>query len=301
MKNKEGFKEGYKEGFFDDIWDEAVEFVEDEIFGGLKRAVLDPIKKFFTDFINGFVDKFTKLYEDMMEWVETAIDSITSFMDDLLNEVIIKPVNEIISVVDEVVKEIEKLGRRFSHIAFGIQEIFVGIGFQFIEFGEGIGDSIEGTGEVLSYTFELIRTYLICSVKYLKNLYKCIFYYILSGIGKILYLPIRILLWFAYTVFRIDAYGIEKQAWDGIETIDTIFYEIFGIHIIYFPKKIRDDCFTCIRLKPSVVAKKSDEVNDTISNIIVNLFSGNPHYDLATDHFNQFAAKNPKSIKSMRG
>tara|TARA_B110000967_G_scaffold209836_2_gene267995 strand:+ start:4566 stop:5471 length:906 start_codon:yes stop_codon:yes gene_type:complete len=301
MKFKEGFKEGYKEGFFDSIWDEAVEFVEDEIFGGLKRAVLDPITKFFTDFFNKVVKTFTKLYEDMMEWVEDAIKFITDFMDDLLNEVIIKPVNEIIAVVEVVIEEIEKLGTRFSHIAFGIQEIFVGIGFQFVEFGEGIGESIEGTGEVLSYTFELARTYLVCSVKYLKNLYKCIFYYIISGIGKILYLPIRIILWVSFTLFRIDAYGIEKQAWDGLDTIDTLFYELFGIHIIYFPKKIRDDCYTCIRLKPSVVSKKSEEVNDTISNIIVNLFSSNPHYDLASDHFNEFGAKKPKSIKSMRG
>lgn len=294
-------KEGFKEGFFSDLWDEAVEFVEDEILGGIKRAVIDPIIKIFNDFMNKFVKTFTDLYDDMIDWFEDAINSITSFMDNLLQEVIIKPVNEIITVLESVIEEIEKFGTRFSHIAFGIQEIFVGIGFQFIEFGEGIGESIEGTGEVLEYTFELIRTYLVCSVKFLKNLYKCVFYYILSGIGKILYLPVRIILWFSYSVFRFDAYGIEKQAWDGLETIDTIFYELFGIHIIYFPKKIRDDCYTCIRLKPSTVSKKSSEVNDTISNIIVNLFSSNPHYDLASSHFNEFAAKTPKSIKSMRG
>ena len=137
-------------------------------------------------------------------------------------------------------------------------------------------------------------------MKFLKNLYKCIFFYILHAIGKLLYLPVRIVLWIMYTFLRFDAYGIEKQVWDGLETLDTMFFELFDVHIIHYPKKIRDDCYTCIRLKSSAVGNKSREVNETISKIIPNLFSSNPHYEKSGRHFDEVGASNPRYASKIK-
>ena len=93
---------------------------------------------------------------------------------------------------------------------------------------------------------------------------------------------------------------IEKQEWDGLETLDTMFFELFDVHIIHYPKKIRDDCYTCIRLKSSAVGNKSREVNETISKIIPNLFSSNPHYEKSGKHFDEVGASNPRSASKIK-
>jgi hypothetical protein len=279
-------------GWVEDLINDALE----EVAGGL----IDPLKKFFKRMFDNIKTKFLILLKEVTD----EITSIFKLIEEWFEEEVIGFFNDaadaVVSVVDEIVAEIEKLGPRVENIGSGLEEIFVGIGYQFVELGEGIGESIEGTGEVLHYSFEYLKRYIICSVKFLKNLYKCIFFYILHAIGKLIYLPVRIVLWIMYTFLRFDAYGIEKQVWDGLETLDTMFFELFDVHIIHYPKKIRDDCYTCIRLKSSTVGNKSSEVNDTISKIIPNLFSSNPHYEKSGRHFDEVGASNPRSASKIK-
>ena len=287
-------------GWVEDLINDAIDWVVDELFEAIKREVIGPIEdfftdawktieKFFTDLLKEVTDEITSIFKLIEEWFE---EEVIGFFNDAADAVV--------SVVDEIVAEIEKLGPRVENIGYGLEEIFVGIGYQFVELGEGIGESVEGTGEVLHYSFEYLKRYIICSVKFLKNLYKCIFFYILHAIGKLLYLPVRIVLWIMYTFLRFDAYGIEKQVWDGLEMLDTMFFELFEVHIIHYPKKIRDDCYTCIRLKSSTVGNKSSEVNETISKIIPNLFSSNPHYEKSGKHFDEVGASNPRSASKVK-
>ena len=287
-------------GWVEDLINDAVDWIVDELFEAIKREVIGPIEDFFTDAWKT-IEKF---FTDLLQQVTDEITSIFKLIEEWFEEEVIGFFNDaadaVVSVVDEIVAEIEKLGPRVENIGYGLEEIFVGIGYQFVELGEGIGESIEGTGEVLHYSFEYLKRYIICSVKFLKNLYKCIFFYILHAIGKLLYLPVRIVLWIMYTFLRFDAYGIEKQVWDGLETLDTMFFELFEVHIIHYPKKIRDDCYTCIRLKSSAVGNKSREVNETISKIIPNLFSSNPHYEKSGRHFDEVGARNPRSASQIK-
>ena len=279
-------------GWVQDLINSALEEVADELIGPLKKffkQMFDNIKKNFLKFLKEVTDGITIIFKEIEKWFE---EEVIGFFNDAADAVV--------SVVDEIVAEIEKLGPRVENIGVGLEEIFVGIGYQFIELGEGIGESVEGTGEVLHYSFEYVKRYIMCSVKFLKNLYKCIFFYILHAIGKLLYLPVRIVLWIMYTFLRFDAYGIEKQVWDGLEMLDTMFFELFEVHIIHYPKKIRDDCYTCIRLKSSAVGNKSREVNETISKIIPNLFSSNPHYEKSGRHFDEVGASNPRSASKVK-
>jgi len=282
-------------GWVEDLINDAIDFIVDEIFGAIKREVIGPIEKFFTEQWNQIEKAFTDLFKEVTDGITAIFKEIEKWFEEDVIGFFNDAADAVVSVVDEIVSEIEKLGPRIENIGVGLEEIFMGIGYQFVELGEGIGESVEGTGEVLYFSFEYIKTYLTCSIKFIKNFYKCVFFYIIDAIGKLLYLPVRIVMWIMYTFFRLDAYGIEKQVWDGLETLDTIFFELFGLHIIYYPKKIRDDCYTCIRLKSSVVGNKSREVNKTIAQIIPNLFSSNPHYEKSNMHFKEVGVKNPRS------
>ena len=281
-------------GWIDDLINDAVDWIVDEILGSIRKYVIGPVEKFFTDQWNKIEKAFTDLFKEVTDGITAIFKEIEKWFEEDVIGFFNDAADAVVSVVDEIVAEMEKLGPRIENIGVGLEEIFLGIGYQFVELGEGIGESVEGTGEVLYFSFEYIKTYLNCSIKFIKNFYKCVFFYIIDAIGKLLYLPVRILMWVMYTFFRLDTYGIEKQVWDGLENLDTIFFELFGVHIIYYPKKIRDDCYTCIRLKSSVVGNKSREVNKTISQIIPNLFSSNPHYEKSGKHFDEVGVKNPR-------
>lgn len=122
---------------------------------------------------------------------------------------------------------------------------------------QGFKDMIE----LIQYTFEFIKTHMVCGVYFAKNIRECVFYYIIDAILLILYLPIRIFKW----VFRLITgsslmQDIEDQIWSLMEQFDTIWFTITKFHLIYWPKQIRDDCYNCKRLKVMVLAQKAEDV-----------------------------------------
>ena len=149
---------------------------------------------------------------------------------------------------------------RFLNLMYALGDIVEGVGDQFVAIGEGLAWGFEDIGLLIYYGVHYVERYFMCGLNYIINIADCIGYYIIDIIFSVLYLPVTILLWLMYMVLGIDLYPIEKQTWDGIEMIDTMFFELSGVHLIYWPKEIRDQCYTCIRLKTSVLDRKAGDI-----------------------------------------
>ena len=60
-------------------------------------------------------------------------------------------------------------------------------------------------------------------------------------------------MWGLKTFVGIDVFWIETRSWDGLRIVDGYTWHWLGFHIIYWPKNVRERCFTCVRLKKRVV------------------------------------------------
>ena len=82
-----------------------------------------------------------------------------------------------------------------------------------------------------------------------------------DSVIQIFYLPIRMTLWFLATFLRINLYGTQKSLWKVAEWVNGKVYATAGFNIIRWPKNVRDQCYNCKRLKPSVLMKKAKDID----------------------------------------
>ena len=232
-------------GWVDDLIDEAV------------SAVVEPIYNWFRDLGNSIASIFTDIAQFFKDLVMAPIDGIDRMIAD----------------INEIVCFIQKLPNRLYNIQHGVNNIFVGIVEQFEALGTAIELGYKDTKNLLVYTGEFISTYIQCVVKLVKNFYKCAIFYLLEVFGKLLMLPFRICMWIAYTYFGIDLYPVEKMMWNIIYWIDGIIFSYVGVHIAHYPQSIREDCYTCIRLKREVVKEKADDLDYTFTKTIPDLMT----------------------------
>lgn len=149
-----------------------------------------------------------------------------------------------------------------------------------IDILEGSGQLFLGTVKSLKFVpdildagitlFEFSISYLICTLKMLANIKKCWFYYVLDAIGQLIYLPIRISLWTVYSI-GIDLYSLECRIWSWIDLLDRFIFTKTGVHLIHYPKSVRDDCYNCCRVKIDVLAHKGDVVYDDFMQVVPQL------------------------------
>ena len=227
-----------------------IDYIED-FFNSIAEEVENIIKK-----IGEFPKKVMKVFEDIADALENAMESIA--------DVLMAPMrglDDMITNFERMVCMFKSIPNRIDNIIVGLGAVFEGIGEQITLYAEAIGMGAESTGTLLDYSFKYLGEYLKCVMKFLGNFYKCFFYYLLDLIGKILYLPIMLGLWIGYTFLGIDGYSIEKNVWEGFETFDQFIYSLLGFHVIHFPKSIRKDCYTCIRLRKQVVDAQARETH----------------------------------------
>jgi hypothetical protein len=158
-------------------------------------------------------------------------------------------------LIPMIVKFILTLPQRFANIAVGIMNIFFGIAVELKDIGVVSGILLIDFFIFMEYTFEFVRTYTICSLYFISNMTNCIFYYIIDIFGIVLYLPVRLLLYLFY-MLGVNMYQTEINIWNGLEKLDAIIFGYIGIHIIHWPKNIRDKCYNCKRLKVNIYAGK---------------------------------------------
>jgi len=227
-----------------------IDYIED-FFNSIAEEVENIIKK-----IGEFPKKVMKVFEDIADALEDAMESI--------GDVLMAPmrgIDDMITNFKRLVCMFKSIPNRIDNIIVGLGAVFEGIGEQITLYAEAVGMGAESTGTLLDYSFKYLGEYLKCVMKFLGNFYKCFFYYLLDLIGKILYLPIMLGLWIGYTFIGIDGYPIEKNVWEGFETFDQFIYSLLGFHVIHFPKSIRKDCYTCIRLRKQVVDAQARETH----------------------------------------
>ena len=75
-------------------------------------------------------------------------------------------------------------------------------------------------------------------------------WYMLEILGKILYTPIRFLVWMISKMGAPEVKQMEKDVWNYLEEIDKMTYSSAGIHIIHYSDEIIDNCYKCRGLIP---------------------------------------------------
>jgi hypothetical protein len=181
-------------------------------------------------------------------------------------------IGDMMSMIPTIINFLITLPQRFANIFAGIINIMLGVAMELKSIGIVSGIVLTDFFVFLEYTWELIRTYMICAPKMIANLTSCLIYYMCDFFGIVLYLPVRIFL-SLLKIFGVNLYPIEKQIWDGIERIDRLIFTAVGFHIIHWPKNVRDQCYNCKRLKLTVYADRILDIVDdftiTIPSIMV--------------------------------
>ena len=90
-----------------------------------------------------------------------------------------------------------------------------------------------------------VKSYINCGVYKVTNLHRCFFYYMLEAIGQILYLPVRI---FVYFVEYYTGCPIQPQVdmiWELVYCIDDNIKDFCGYSMIHYPQFVLDMCYLC--------------------------------------------------------
>jgi len=171
---------------------------------------------------------------------------------------------------------IKKVGKIFSaipKIGYGLGEITYGVGKTTAQAPVGIYLLWVNIVIFVQTLWIFAITNFTCAMRMMNNASFCIFFYILDVIGQIIYLLPRLILAILNSI-GMPAYNWENNIWDFLEDVDKFFIDTIGIHIIHFPKSIRDTCFTCRRLKPTAFLGKVKKTVKEIKNPIIPLITG---------------------------
>jgi len=161
--------------------------------------------------------------------------------------------------ISRMFKVILTFPKRIANIGKGLGNIFKGIGLSYWGILKGTSLGFKDIVLLVYYASYFIFTYTICTVQYIKNIPKCIFYYIVDIFFQLIYLPVRLVLFCVWLIFR-DVYKIESRIWKLIYKLDIMIYDLTGFRITRWPKNIRDQCYNCKRLKISVLMKKGKDI-----------------------------------------
>jgi len=202
-------------------------------------------------------------------------------------------IGDAFKLLGQIIDFLTTLPQRLLNISFGLINIFLGIAVELKNAGVVSGIVLIDFFVFMEYTWEFVKTYTICSLYFLSNMTHCIFYYIIDIFGILLYLPVRLILYIVY-IIGLNLYPMEKQLWDGLEILDSNIFRYTGVHIIHWPKSIRNQCYNCKRLKVSVYGGKiMDLVDDFTIKIPAIMIKGIPYLTAAFGNLNQVFASNP--------
>ena len=241
MKNKEPIREGFDWGAITRPLDD----VGKSISKGLKSAA-DGIEKGYEETNKGINDAGSQANKKATRAINNALKDAA------------RPMKGIAKTISDFAKYVDKFNKslrpRFENVFSGIQVIFMdGIQGEIKLLIDSIGSGFKTMGWLFAGSGELVRTYIMCGIKFIKNIYFCIFFYIFQILFYLIYLPVWLVMWGLKTFAGIDVFWIETRTWDGLRIVDGYTWHWLGFHIIYWPKNVRERCFTCVRLKKSVV------------------------------------------------
>jgi len=278
------------------------------------KTVVKPIKKGGDAIKDGTLKSFKKMGEKLKEDAYKINDSAKErakqankkqmhFLNNLK-----KPFKDIEKSIkqfgDYFVMFFKTINPRFQNLFSGVEVIFKdGLLGEVQTIGDSMISGFNGIGYLFAATGEIIKNYLVCGVKFLKNIYFCIFFYIIQVILYILYLPVWLTMWALKTFIGLDLFWIEERTWNGLEIVDGFLWHWFGFHIIYWPKNVRERCFVCIRLKKKVLKNTAKAVDYNFNERIRKASGLKMKWAerVSKAHMNQFISwpdvKDPKAVR----
>ena len=239
------------------------------IEGEIKKIV-----KPITDELEGAIKEIPKIFKPPLDTIENALqtagEEIEKGLNIALDEAVKKPIGELTSGIDVMLHNIiriicfmNKMPCRFRNLFATFDNLFKGIIEEFSALGQAMDLGFANNSSLIYYLSIFIGSYIQCMRQLAQNMLFCLPFFLLQIFGQILYLPIRLILWIFSTYLYINLYAIEARVWKGLQTVDDALFRIFQIHIIHFPKSVRESCFTCIRLKESAVRNRNRSKKDT--------------------------------------
>lgn len=179
-------------------------------------------------------------------------------------------------IFGDIGRFIKKVGKLFSaigKIGQGAVEVVGGVGQEVVSAPAGIYLTWVQAVIFIQTIWVFAITNLNCAMRMMNNASYCAFFYILDVLGQMFYLIPRLII-FVLNLVGMPANQWEKDIWDFLEDVDKWCIDHIGIHIIHFPKSIRDTCFNCRRLKPTAFISKAQKTADAIKDPIVPLLTG---------------------------
>lgn len=291
----------------------------------LDGAVLDNLMKDFKKDVTSFMDPVvngicdlssagTKLLGEPIDELEKAFDKYSKQVErdtkKALKATIKDPIVEITKGIDimlinfvRILCFLNKMPCRFRNLFESFDNLFQGVAEEFIVIGQAIEMGFESVSDLVYYFGVFIGSYMNCGANLLKNSITCIPFYLGSIIGFILYLPIQIILWAFKTFLSFDLYPTEKRIWKGLKTSNDALFPIIGFHFMHYPKWVRENCYSCIRLRTSVLKGAKNQTDDTFNEKIPDLINGKNRNKInkAFRHFEEvFAfpdARSPEDVE----
>lgn len=168
----------------------------------------------------------------------------------------------------------KKIGKAFDAIRGvqqGVQDIFEGLAMEMISGPIGFAYATKDLFELTEYIFVFIFTHLECMNKISKNYVLCFLTYFVDFlIGFILLIPCGALYLTCIMVGWDYNQQINKYK-DNAELLDEWIFGSVGVHIIHWPKSIREICYNCKRLRPEALMKKTMDIEYDLTGRIANM------------------------------
>jgi hypothetical protein len=175
--------------------------------------------------------------------------------------------------IGRFIKRVGKAIAAIGQVGYGTVEIVGGVGREIAEAPVGIYLAWVQIVIFIQTIWIFAFTNLNCAMRMMNNASYCALFYIMDVMGQMLYMGPRILI-LVLNLIGMPANAWEKGLWDFLEDVDKWCIDNIGIHIIHFPKSIRETCFNCRRLKPTAFVSKSQKTADAIKNPIIPLLTG---------------------------
>jgi len=254
----------------------AVESLEDEInkFGDKVNQVVDGLNK-VVKFFGGDPDSIPSvpsvdikppdppglslkpIRDALRTIINPLIDVFTKTIPEWFNRNIEKPV---IAIGDEIVDEFKNIKARFDAMGHGIVQMRDGVGQQFTGMGEGLQDGFFDIGLLLKFSGEYVGSNIECGISLITGFGSCWIYYIVEVIAHAIYLlPATVI--YGFYLFGMDVYPHEKAFWEKVREYDnTYLYNNTGWGVSQWPKFVKENCYSCIRLKSDAMELKAKQV-----------------------------------------
>jgi len=189
--------------------------------------------------------------------INPLIDVFKVTIPEWFNRNIEKPV---IAIGDEIVDEFKNIKARFDAMGHGIVQMRDGVGQQFTGMGEGLQDGFFDIGLLLKFSGEYVGSNINCGISLITGFGSCWMYYIAEVIAHAIYLlPATVI--YGFYLFGMDVYPQEKAFWEKVREYDnTYLYNNTGWGVSQWPKFVKENCYSCIRLKSDAMELKAKQV-----------------------------------------